>query len=149
MATLHVKAAAMRGGIAGAGALWYAVVWLGNLADLLRARGALPAAWPWVSGNHGMVHEAVDRFAPAWVAEALFAGVLLAEGLVAGLLAWAVLGPATARRGRLDGALAAGALLWAAFLIADDLFVCFRFAPTHLGLLSVHLLAWQLVRAED
>ena len=69
-------------------ALYFAIVALSNLTDLLVGVGILPAGWRWVSGNLAFVAASTARVgAPAWVNPILLAGVVGWQGLIA-LLFW-------------------------------------------------------------
>ena len=58
-------------------ALYFTVVTLSNLTDLLRVGGVLPTGFTWVSGNHGYIASSIARVGvPAGLAAPLLAGVI-------------------------------------------------------------------------
>ena len=116
-------------------AAWFAIVFLTNLFDLLRAAGVLPAEWKFASRNYQMVQKAVSLYEPPpWVARVLFLGVLAWQFLATCLFAWAL--QASVRSGSLamapvDRAFAAGILLWAAFMLADEITIKYAMEQPH------------------
>jgi hypothetical protein len=116
-------------------AAWFAIVFLTNLFGALRAAGILAPEWKFASKNYEMVQKAVSIHAPpAWVAPFLFAGVLAWQFAASCLFAWAL--QASARLGvmalpQVDAAFAAGILLWAAFMIADEITIKYAMEQPH------------------
>jgi len=134
--------------------VWFTLALVSNIFDALKALGTVPNRFPFASGNFQLVEWVGSRFkAPAWLSGALFAGVILWEG-VATVLFWRA--AASARLGsrqglnRLNAAFTGSIGLWAAFLVADELFVAYEtgvegshvrlFTAELASLLSVHLL---------
>src|SRR6185369_4207986 len=77
--------------------LYFAVVSLSNLTDLLRSIRLLPAEWAWVSGNLAFITTSIARIGiPPALSPLLLAGVIVWQA-VATFLFWRAL-----RRG--DGA---------------------------------------------
>jgi hypothetical protein len=112
-------------------AAWLSVVFLTNLLDGGKALGLLGEDWPLASGNYAFVAQTTARYGtPGWVNALLFAGVVAWEGLSAVLfwLAWWGGAPAQTRR---YSAFAVGLGLWAAFLLADEMFVAYGVAAAH------------------
>lgn len=125
-------------------AAWFSLVLATNAADALRALGLVAPAESFASGNFALVRETVSRHGvPAWGAAVLFAGVLAWQGAAAVLL-WRAGLDARAFAVRLHPKVATafgvGIGLWAAFLLADELFLAYAVARTHVGLFSAQLL---------
>lgn len=135
-------------------AAWYTVVFATNFFDALKAIGAVGAGWAFASGNFAMIRAATAKFAlPAVANGALFVGVMAWQATAAALL-W-IAGIRRAPTRELDLARATTALgtslgLWAAFVLADELFVAFEggteamhlriFTAQLVTLVAVHLL---------
>jgi hypothetical protein len=119
-------------------AAWLSLVFTTNVLDGAKAVGLLSDAWPFASGNYAFLCQTTSRYGtPVWVNGLLFLGVLCWEGLAAVLfwLAWWAFG---ARR-FLYAANAAGLALWAAFLLADEVFVAYAVAGAHWRLFTAQL----------
>jgi hypothetical protein len=121
---------------------WLTVVFASNLADAAKAARLLPETWAFASGNYRFLVETTARYrTPDWVNGLLFAGVIAWEGAAAVLfwLAWLWF------RGRGHGsrllylAFAAGLLLWAGFMIADEVCIAYPVEGTHLRLFTAQL----------
>ena len=128
-------------------ALYFAVVALSNLTDLLRGVHLLPAGWHWVSGNLAFMASATGKFGvPAWVNPILLAGVIAWQGLAAALF-WRA-----AREGGRAGLgppFVVGVSLWAVFILLDEVLLIFETGAeaTHLRLLIAQLLTLVLLRS--
>ena len=126
-------------------AAWLSVVFTTNVLDGAKALGLLAPSWMFASGNYAFVCQTTARYGtPAWVNGLLFGGVVCWEGLAAGLfwLAWWTSG-SNGRAG--DAAFAVGLSLWAAFLLADEVFIAYAVAGTHWRLFIAQLLSWLAV----
>jgi len=127
-------------------ALYFLLVWITNLCDALKELGWLGKDWRYVSGNYALIVEvtAGKVGGPAWLAPVLFAGVLLWEA-AAGVMfirAAAVFRSMTQPgRQTVHAAFAAALGLWAAFILADEFFIDYRFETTHRSLLTLQLLS--------
>jgi hypothetical protein len=116
-------------------ALWFSIVFLTNTFSAMKAAGRLPESWKFASDNYALVVKAVSRYrAPAWLPRLLFAGVV-AWQLAAAALFWHALASSGAA-GVLDmaavnAAFAAGILLWAAFMLADELTLKYAMEQPH------------------
>lgn len=138
-------------GLVGLWAAWFSLVVLSNAFDALKQLGALPAGWRFVSGNFEQVREAVSVYrCPDWCAALLYAGVVLWQVLAAALL-WRALLLSLAEPGlALDAvnlAFTCALGLWAAFLLAEEVFRQYRTESKHLlffiaQLLSLAALHW-------
>jgi hypothetical protein len=118
-------------------AAWLSLVVATNVLDGAKAAGLLGGSWAFASGNYAFLGQTTARYGtPGWVNGLLFAGVICWEGLAAVLfgLAWRTY------RGRLlYPAFAAGLSLWAAFILADEVFVAYAVEGTHWRLFTAQL----------
>jgi hypothetical protein len=127
-------------------ALYFAVVTLSNLTDLLRALHVLPAGWSWVSGNLAFIAASTGKFGvPPWANGVLLAGVIGWEALAAVLFWRAAREPGGPWPGR---AFVASLALWATFIVLDEILLIFETGAeaTHLRLLIATLLTLVVVR---
>jgi hypothetical protein len=127
--------------------LYFTVVALTNLTDLLRHAGALPPRWAWISGNLAFVASSIGRVgAPASLAAPLLAGVLLWEALAALLFARATARPDDATR--LGPAFSVSLALWAVFVLLDEVLIIFETGAeaTHLRLFIAELATLAVIR---
>jgi hypothetical protein len=123
-------------------AVWFTVVFLSNLADAGKGLGLLAESWAFASGNLKFIKETTGRYGtPDWMNGVLFAGVILWEGIAA-VLFWRA---GWNYRSRVSGgnvvylAFSTSLLLWAAFLVADEVFIAYAVAGTHVRLFIAHL----------
>jgi hypothetical protein len=118
-------------------AVWLSLVFITNVLDGARAARLLDGSWAFASGNYAFLCQTTARYGtPAWVNALLFAGVIGWEVLAAALfwLSWRTY------RGRLLYlAFAAGLSLWAAFIVADEVFIAYAVAATHWLLFTAQL----------
>jgi hypothetical protein len=141
-------------------ALWMTVVFLTNLFDFLKVQGVLPGSWSFASGNYGFMEEvtAVHQTPPALVL-VLFLGVIVWEAAAAVLLWRAFMLFQGVLRG-MDAVYAAFAVslaLWAAFMLADEVFISYGVEGTHMAiftaqiatLLAIRLLPYEAAQAEQ
>ena len=133
---------------------WYLLIVASNVCDAARALGWLPAGWRFTSGNLDAVRRATAIYGLGESLVAiLFAAVVLWE--FAALVAFVA---AALRQGRTgDGWSAAGRAflvslgLWAAFILADELFVTFPtgIEGTHLRIFTAQLVSLLAVWSLD
>ena len=115
-------------------AAWFSIVFATNVASALKASGRLAPSARFASRNYEMVCKAVSIYsAPPWVPRLLFLCVL-AWQLAAASLFWCAL--AASAGGVLHMALvnlasAVGILLWAAFMIADEVTIKYAMEQPH------------------
>ena len=129
-------------------ALYFTIVALSNLTDLLRGVGILPAAWRWVSGNLAFIAASTaPAGAPAGLTRLLLAGVVIWQAWAAWLL-WHAVAPAPADE-RLGPAFAASLGLWAVFVLLDEALLIFETGAeaTHLRLFIAQLVSLLAIRA--
>jgi hypothetical protein len=121
--------------------LWLSVVFSSNLTDGLRQVGLLPMEWRFASGNFRLIVQTIEIYSlgESWAA-ILFASVVLVQ-LGAAMLFWRAFLDRDTRIERdspkVLQAFSLGILLFAAFLVADELFVVYDRLP---GLETTHLL---------
>jgi hypothetical protein len=123
-------------------AAWLTVVFTTNLLDGAKAAGLLSEGWAFASGNYRFLAETTARYGtPAWLNGLLFAGVVGWEGVAAVLFWLAWLGSAGRGRGTrlVYAAFTASLGLWAAFLLADEVFIAYPVAGTHWRLFTAQL----------
>lgn len=122
-------------------ALWLFLVLGSNLCDALKELEVLDKDWAFASGNYRAVAQTTARYgASAAVNSGLFAGVLAWEAVAALLFLRACInfnGPQGPRL--VHGAFAACTLLWAAFLIAEEICVSYAIEAVHWRLLIAQL----------
>jgi len=136
-------------GLLGFWALYFGIVALSNLADLLRSARLLPADWRWISGNLAFMASATGKFGvPAWVNPVLLAGVIAWQGLAA-VLFWRA--ARDGGRASLGPPFFVGVSLWAVFILLDELLLIFETGAeaTHLRLMIAQLLTLLLLRSES
>ena len=133
----------IRSGILLFWAAYFSVVTLTNLFDALKALGFLPAGWKLASGNYGLMLNVTGVYStPTPVVALLFLGVILWE-VLASILFWR----AWALRGRaIHTAFTAGLGLWAAFTLADEIFVAYPLVGVHLRLFVAQLVSLLALR---
>jgi hypothetical protein len=123
-------------------AIWLTVVFATNVLDGARALGWLEPNWMFASGNYHFLVKTTSRYGtPAWLNSLLFGGVIVWEGLTAVLFwlaCWRYHSEAPSRR-LLYAAFTVGLLLWAGFLVADELFMAYAVEETHWRLFTAQL----------
>jgi hypothetical protein len=118
-------------------AAYFTIVLATNACDAAKAAGLLDASWAFASGNYGFVCETTARYGtPGWVNASFFAGVLLWEAAAAASFWWAAF---AYNRRSIYAAFTVGLALWAAFLLADEIFITYPVAATHLRLFIAQL----------
>jgi hypothetical protein len=125
-------------------AVWLTIVALSNIADALKGTGILPAHFPFASGNFGFMKSVMAAFhPPALLAVLLFAGVIVWE-VTAAVLHWRAALQRT--RSSIENAFLVSAGLWAAFCIADEVFISYGVEATHLRLLIAAMVSVMVMR---
>ena len=127
-------------------ALYFGIVALSNLTDLLAHLRVLPAGWRWVSGNLAFIAASTGKFGiPPWANAVLLAGVIAWEA-VATVLFWRA---AREPGGRWPGpAFVVSLSLWGTFIVLDEILLIFETGveATHLRLLIATLLTLVVLR---
>lgn len=126
-------------------ALWLSIAWLSNLCDGLKATRLLRDQWWFASGNYQMMAETTQKCRmPPWMTTMLFVGVLAWQG-GAMLLLWAAFfnfrGLHQPGAAVLYAAFLVNLALWAALLIADEMFLAYETESTHLRVLTAQMVS--------
>src|SRR5262245_16323459 len=119
-------------------AAWFTIVALTNIFDALKAGRVVPSGWSFASGNWELMLKVTAVHAtPVALVGILFLGVIAWQALAAVLFWRACI---AAGRGR-PAAFTAGLALWAAFALADEIFVAYILEAGHLRLYGLQLLS--------
>lgn len=120
--------------------LWLTLVFLGNLCDFLKHLGVLSEHWKFASGNYDLMHKTTDVYhLPEISVRILFVGILLWEALAMAQMAAALVTFNGALTGEIYTAFGISLGLWAAFLIADEVFVAYPMETTHIQIFIAQL----------
>jgi hypothetical protein len=122
-------------------AVWFSLVAATNGFDLSKTIGLLPASWPCTSGNFQLVADCTARYdVPHGLNFPLFAVILLWETSAA-LAFWRAWRTYRNPAGLKDvhTAFTVSLLLWAAFMLNDELFIQYQIEGTHLRLFIAQL----------
>lgn len=123
--------------------LWFSVVLSTNVCDALQELGLLGEPWRFASGNFRFLSETTARYhVPGAVNAVLFLGVLLWEGSATFFFwrTWWETRDRLVKKARfLYPAFSVSLLLWAAFLLADEMLIAYAVAATHLRLFTAQL----------
>jgi hypothetical protein len=132
--------------------VWLSIVFLTNVLAALKALGLLPEDWRFASSNYQAVADTISEYSwPRRLAGVLFLGVILWQGLAV-LLFWQAFfryqDTASTGLAHINTAFGVSLGLWAAFMIADELFTVYRQESAHVlffigqlvTLLAIHLL---------
>jgi hypothetical protein len=126
-------------------ALWLSIAWLANACDGLKACHLLGPGWTFTSGNYALMVETTEKYhTPLWLNAILFLGVILWEGGSA-LLFWAAFsafhGMHQSGGQALYPAFLVSLALWAAFIIADEVFLAYETEATHLRVFVAQIIS--------
>ena len=124
-------------------ALYLTIVLVTNFFDALQHIGVLGERWKATSSNYEAILQVMSIYSgPAFVPGLAFAGVIVWESIITVLFwrAFAAYRPGpTAQLRPVYAAFTAMVALWAAFMIADDVFIAYSFEAGHRSLLAVSL----------
>jgi hypothetical protein len=133
-------------------AIWLTIIFVSNLLEDMKVVGVLPQNWKFASNNYEAISKTTSIYrAPTWFNGLLFLVEIIWQGLSA-LLFWKAtfgflrMGPAS--YGDLYLAFAVSLALWAALMIADEIFRSYEKQHNHIvfftaqivTLLAIHLL---------
>ena len=122
-------------------ALWLTLVFLANLCDFLKHVGILGDGWKFASGNFDLIRKTTDVYhLPEIAVRILFVGILLWEALATLLMGAALFTFSGDMTGAIYTAFGVGLGLWAAFLIADEVFVAYPMESTHFPIFIAQLI---------
>jgi len=126
-------------------ATWLTLAMLTNVIDAFKAFGIGAQKSQIASGNYRALQSVKSRLsAPRWVGNLLFGGVVLWQGLGAGLFWRACLGyrpKSTSSAARVNQAFTGGLGLWAAFMVADELFAAYEPESAHMRAFTAQLVS--------
>jgi hypothetical protein len=135
----------IRTGIVAFWAVWFLIVTATNACDVLKATQILPQDWSFASGNYQFMQTVTSRYhLPESVMRFLFVGVVCWEGLACIMFwraAFLVGTNSIAGEQSMRTAFAIGLGLWAAFVIADEIFIAYSVEGTHVQLFIAQLLS--------
>ena len=135
-------------------ALWLSIVFMSNIADGLKALKVLPDTWPFASGNYLFMVKVTNIYStPEWMVAILFSGVVIWEGLGASLF-WCSFREFNGVNGSglttVYTAFGVSLALWAAFVIADEIFVAYKtynsLEEGHMGIFASQLISLFVLR---
>ncbi|MBN8569161.1 MAG: hypothetical protein J0M18_05990 [Ignavibacteria bacterium] len=109
---------------------YFSIVTLTNILDGLKAMGALPKDWKFASGNFEMILQTTANLSvPVGMNAFLFCGVILLE-LITSILFWKSLRNTSDTN--IYSAHSAGLILFAGFIMADEIFFAYAVEATHM-----------------
>ena len=132
-------------------AAWFAIVLLTNVFGFLKATGRLPPSWRFASKNYELVTKATAIYQPRpWLPGLLFGGVLAWQLIATAMYAYAFFASLDdfIDLDAVNAAFTVGILLWAAFMLADEITLKYEQERTHellfiaqlASLAAIHLL---------
>ena len=123
-------------------AIWLTIVCLANLCDLLKRWRVLGDHWKFASGNYDLMQKSTRVYhLPDAAVLLLFIGVVIWEAL-AGFLTWnALLSFNGSVSDAVYAAFGVSLALWAAFLIADEIFMAYEMETTHIAIFIAQLIS--------
>ncbi len=123
---------------------WFSLVVFTNAFDALKMLGVLPQRWRFASQNFQQLRDAVAVYsAPSWLAGVLYAGVIAWQLVIAAFMWRALLASAAAGQlalAAIDAAFFLALGLWAAFLLAEEIFKQYQTESKHILLFMAQLL---------
>ncbi len=121
--------------------VWLALAFLANLCDFLKHFGILGDRWKFASGNYDLIHKTTDVYhLPEIAVRILFVGIILWEALATILMAAALVSFTGDQMGAVTTAFGVSLALWAALLIADEIFVAYPMEPVHFQIFIAQLI---------
>ena len=109
---------------------YFSIVTLTNILDGLRAMGVLSKDWKFASGNFEMIMQTTANLGvSAGMNAFLFCGVIILE-LIASVLFWKSV--TNTSDGNIYSAHSAGLILFAGFIMADEIFFAYAVEATHM-----------------
>jgi hypothetical protein len=140
---MYMTGTAIKRGILLFWALWLGLVAATNLFSLLKAAGVVGARWAFASHNFALVRSFMATYhLPLGLVKLAFAGVVLWQMAAVALFAQAL---ATGRRKTVCTAFGVSAGLFAAFLLAGELFLRFDYEAVHMRTLTALLVSFLVV----
>jgi hypothetical protein len=125
-------------------ALWFTLVWVMNIFDVLKVFDVLPQEWQAASGNYKIIAKHTGVYhAPEWLNQVLYAGVLIWQAIIVAGLWAAFLGSVagnTLLYERIHFAYGSALFLFGVFLLADEILKIYDTAQQHM-IIFIALLA--------
>lgn len=125
-------------------AAWFSLVAATNIFDALRMLGILPQRWRFASENYERLRDAVAVYqGPGRLAAMLYGGVIVWQVVTAALLWRALAASVSAQQvapAPVNLAFTSALALWAAFLLAEEIFKQYRTEGKHLLFFTAQLL---------
>jgi hypothetical protein len=141
-----MKGTAMKVMLPGFWGVWFSVVALTNLGDALKNMGVLPDGYTLVSGNFAFMRQVTAiHHTPEAIVALMFAGVIAWELTAAVLFFRALAGVRSGhsdQKKRVTQAFTVAAALWAAMMIASEVFISYQVEATHTALLIATLVSY-------
>jgi hypothetical protein len=129
--------------------LWWSVIVVTNLMEALRALGVLAEDWKFASGNYSLISQTTAIYdLPAWVNGLLFVCVILWQ-MICCVLFWRTFRnlrekPTLASSDVIE-AFVVSLALWAALIIADEIFISYEMEGIHLRILLAQMVTLLLL----
>ena len=131
--------------------LWYAIAFCTNVCESFHALRLFPWTWPFASGNLRDVTQATKTYSGTRsLPRLLFFGVLGFQLLIVCLFGWAFFSSLSAgsiRPDPVNAAFSASVGLWAAFMLADEIFKQYDTEHAHVLFFIAQLLTFVAVQA--
>jgi hypothetical protein len=122
-------------------AAWTGLVFASNAADGLKSLRVPPQSWAFASRNYSLMIKVTAIYhPPKWIVVALFSGVLMWQAAGTWSYGRAAINPCSesGRRAMLS-AFGINLALWAAFMIADEVFLAYPMENVHRALFMAQL----------
>lgn len=120
-------------------AAWTGLVFASNAADGLKELRVLPESWAFASHNFNLMIKVTAIYhLPEWTVAALFCGVIGWQA--AGTWAYSRAATKPSAGGQILSAFGVNLALWAAFMIADEVFLAYPMENVHRAVFTAQLL---------
>ena len=131
--------------------LWFFVVFLTNLFEGFRILSIFPVTWKFASKNFEPVAKAVAMYCTSpWLPKLLFYSLIVWQFITVVMFAWAFttsLSEGTIKGPEVNAAFTCGLGLWAAFMIADEVFKEYDTQRSHVLFFIAQLFSLLVVHA--
>jgi hypothetical protein len=120
-------------------AAWTGLVFSSNAADGLKELRVLPESWVFASGNFNLMMKVTAIYhQPEWIVVTLFGGVIGWQAVGTWVYWRAAVKPSAGAR--ILSAFGINLALWAAFMIADEVFLAYPMENVHRAVFTAQLL---------
>ncbi|MFN4260223.1 MAG: hypothetical protein ACK4RK_13080 [Gemmataceae bacterium] len=128
-------------------ALWLSLVAATNIMDGLQQLGVVADSWRFTSGNYAFMVDVTARYhTPGWLVAGLFLGVVVWEALAALLFWLAAVCFSPTNHAWLHLAFGVSLALWAAFMLADEIFMAYQVENVHRSIFLTQIACLLLIR---